>query len=80
MYLTAMTHRDELFDLTLRWMNDDFDPGDEEKLTKIFVYESGISAIVIERILQFLKKFFGTPLHTERIRSKHKLREKIFLT
>ncbi len=77
MYLTAMTHRDELFDLTLRWMNDDLGPSDGEKLTKIFVYESGISAIVIERMLQFLKKFFGTPLHTERIQSKHKLREKI---
>ncbi|NLW81249.1 MAG: hypothetical protein GXY42_06205 [Desulfovibrionales bacterium] len=77
MYLTAMTHRNELFDLTLRWMNDDFHPDDGEKITRIFVYESAISAIVMERILQFLSEFMGHPLQMERVRLKHELRERI---
>jgi hypothetical protein len=80
MYLTAMTHRDELFDLTLRWMNDDFRAEDGEVLTRIFVYESAISAIVIERVLRVLAGFWDTPLHTGRISYKHELRERIIST
>ncbi|MCX5884479.1 MAG: hypothetical protein NT096_00955 [Proteobacteria bacterium] len=77
MYLTAMTHRDELFNLTLRWLNDEFDPGDGENITKIFIFESGISSVVTERILQLLRSFFESPLHMARVRSKHELREHI---
>lgn len=77
MYLTAMTHRDELFDLTMRWMNDDFHPDDGEALTRIFVYESAISALVIERVLDVLGKFRDVPLHARRVRSKHELRKRI---
>jgi len=77
MYLTAMTHRDELFDLTMRWMNDDFHPDDGEALTRIFVYESAISALVIERVLRLLGRFWNTPLHAQRVRYKHELRERI---
>ena len=77
MYLTAMTHRDELFDLTMRWMNDDFHPDDGETLTRIFVYESAISALVIERVLGLLGKFRDTPLSARRVRYKHDLRERI---
>lgn len=77
MYLTAMTHRDELFDLTLRWVNDDFRPEDGETITRIFVYESAISAIVIERVLGFLGRLRDTPLRQERVRFKHELRERV---
>lgn len=77
MYLTAMTHREELFDLTLRWLNDDFHPDDGERITRIFIYESAISAIVIERVLHLMGRFWNTPLRTERVRFKHELRERI---
>jgi hypothetical protein len=77
MNLTAMTHRDELFDLTMRWMNDDFHPEDGETLTQIFVYESAVSALVIERVLDLLGKFRDTPLHSRRVVSKNELRERI---
>ncbi|PKN43276.1 MAG: hypothetical protein CVU60_02660 [Deltaproteobacteria bacterium HGW-Deltaproteobacteria-18] len=77
MYLTAMTHRDELFDLTMRWMNDDFQPDDGETLTRIFVYESAISTLVIERVLRLLGGFWNTRLHARRIRFKQELRERI---
>lgn len=77
MYLTIMTHRDELFELTLRWMNDDFRSEDGEKITRIFLYESAISSIVVDRVIQFLGRFCKTPLHLERVHSKHELREHI---
>ena len=77
MYLTAMNHRDELFDLTMRWMNDDFHPADGETLTRIFVYESAISALAIKRVLRLLGKFQNAPLGTRRVRTKHELREAI---
>jgi len=77
MYLTAMTHRDELFGLTMRWMNDDFHPEDGETLTRIFVYESAISALAIERVLRLLGKFRNAPLDTRRVRTKHELREAV---
>lgn len=77
MHLTAMTHRDELFELTLRWMNDDFHPDDGETLTRIFVYESAISALVSERILDLLGGFWSTRLHARRVRFKQELRERL---
>jgi len=42
-YLTGLTHRDELFDLTVRWLNDDFHEGDGQLITEIFLYEGFIS-------------------------------------
>lgn len=77
MNLTAMTHRDELFELTLRWMNDDFHADDGETLTRIFVYESAISAVVSGRILGLLGGFWNTGLHARRVRLKQELRRYI---
>ena len=48
MYFTTMTHRDELFDLSLRWLNDDFRVEDGAALSRIFLYESVISAAVVQ--------------------------------
>ncbi len=77
MYLTAMTHRDELFDITLRWMNDDLNPDDGKRITRIFVYESALSVVVIDRIIQFLGRLFHDTLQVERISQKQALRERI---
>lgn len=80
MYLTAMTHREELFHLTLRWLNNSFDPQDGETITKIFTYESGISSLIIKRLLELLTKTFTAPLQTKRVRTKHELRDQIITT
>lgn len=77
MYLTAMTHRDELFNITMRWLNNTFDPEDGEKVTRIFVIESGISSVVTEQILGLLTRIFDAPLQAQRVRTKHELREQI---
>ncbi|MDZ7580816.1 MAG: hypothetical protein U5R30_09410 [Deltaproteobacteria bacterium] len=77
MYLTGMTHRDELFDLTLRWLNDDLAPEDGRTLTRIFLYESAVSAVIVDRVIAFLGNLFSGPLQTERIRQKQALRRRL---
>lgn len=77
MYITAMTHRDELFDLTMRWLNDDIAPEDGKTITRIFLYESAISALVFGRMLTFLSDLFQGPLCMERIRQKQVLRQRL---
>lgn len=77
MYLTAMTHRDELFDLTLRWLNDDVVPEDGKTISRIFLYESAVSAVVVDRMIAFLRRLFKGPLQMERIRQKQALRRRL---
>lgn len=77
MYLTAMTHRDELFDLALRWLNDDFEVDDGKTITRIFLYESAVSSVVVNRMIGFLGNIYAQPFRVERIRQKHALRERI---
>jgi len=75
MYITGLTHRDELFDLTIRWLNDDFHHGDVQTISEIFLYESFISAtVIVRRMLDFLKRIFGD-LKTESAKNKGFLRE-----
>lgn len=77
MYITSMTHRDELFHLALRWMNDDFRPEDGKTVSRIFLYESAISSVVVDRMINFLEKLFQANLQMERVRRKQVLRERI---
>jgi hypothetical protein len=78
MYLTGLTHRDELFDLTVRWLNDDLHQGDGRSITEVFLYEGLISgSFVIHRMVHFLRTVFGTNLEMERLRQKHLLRERL---
>jgi hypothetical protein len=69
-----MTHRDELFDVSLRWLNDSFDPGDCRTISRIFVYESVIAAVLVRDILCFLEDIFGFSLKARRVREKQLLR------
>ncbi|MDZ7696222.1 MAG: hypothetical protein U5R49_04575 [Deltaproteobacteria bacterium] len=78
MYLTGLTHREALFDLTVRWLNDDFHEGDGRIITEIFLYEGFISgSFVIHRMSQLLRKIFGADLEMGRIRQKQLLRERL---
>jgi len=77
MYLTTMTHRDELFDTTMRWLNDDIAPEDGETITRIFLYESAVSAVVVDWIIAWLDSLFSGPLGIERIRQKQVLRRRL---
>ncbi|MBE0583147.1 MAG: hypothetical protein IH612_05220 [Desulfofustis sp.] len=77
MYLTTMTHRDELFELTLRWLNDRFDSHDGKVVTQIFLYESAVSAILVDRMTGLLARLFTGPFHIERIWQKQELRRRL---
>lgn len=77
MFLSTMTHRDELFDLALRWLNDDLTPADGKAITRIFLYESAVSTVVVERLINFLSSLFKGPLRMERIREKQALRRRL---
>lgn len=77
MYLTTLTHRDRLFDLALRWLNDDVAPDDGVTLSRIFFYESAISKFVVERVIDFLGGLIPGPLRLERIRQKQLLRRRL---
>lgn len=77
MYLTGMTHRDEFFELTLRWLNDNLAPEDGETISRIFLYESAVCAVVVDRMIDFLEKRFKGPLRMERVRGKQALRSRL---
>lgn len=77
MYLTGMIHRDELFELTLRWLNGDLAPDDGETISRIFLYESAVCAVVVDRMIDFLGKSFKSPLRMERVRRKQALRRRL---
>lgn len=78
MYLTGLSHRDELFDLTVHWLNDDFHPLDGKILTRIFFYESLLAAnCVIPQMFDFLREVYGPNIRTERISKKQQLRDRL---
>jgi hypothetical protein len=77
-YLTGLLHRDELCDITLRWLNDDLHPDDGRRLTEIFLYESVVSAPLSQDfMLRALSRLYGDGLSVERIQFKHRLRERL---
>lgn len=78
MFLTSLMHRDELFDLTMRWLNNDPRPDDGVRLTEIFLFESAVSTpIVQEFVLGFLEKLYGANLGVERLLYKDVLRSRL---
>ncbi|MFH2010838.1 MAG: hypothetical protein ABI333_29825 [bacterium] len=78
MYLTGLMHRGELFDITLRWLNDDLHPEDGRRLTEIFLYESMVSCpSVQEHMLRFFQRLYGVGLSVERVAYKQQLRERL---
>ncbi len=71
-------HRDELFDITMRWLNDDPKEDDGRRLTEIFLFESAVSAPIVQDImLGFFTKLYGGPLSVERVQYKDHLRARL---
>lgn len=78
MFLTSLMHRDELFDITMRWLNDDPKEDDGRRLTEIFLFESAVSAPIVQDImLGFFTKLYGGPLSVERVQYKDHLRARL---
>ncbi len=78
MYLTSLMHRGDLFDITLRWLNDDLQPEDGRRLTEIFLYESMVSCPTVQDyMLRFFQRLYGVGLSVERVHQKQDLRQRI---
>jgi hypothetical protein len=71
-------HRGDLFDITLRWLNDDLQPEDGRRLTEIFLYESMVSCPTVQDyMLRFFQRLYGGGLSVERVRQKQDLRQRL---
>ena len=71
-------HRAKLFEITQRWLNDDLQEEDGRRLSEIFLYESMVSGPTVqEYMLRFFQRLYGVGLSVERVRMKHRLRERL---
>ncbi|MBI9075932.1 MAG: hypothetical protein JEZ02_11005 [Desulfatibacillum sp.] len=76
MYLSAFLHRDELFEITNRWLCDEYRPTDPLQITRIITYDSFAAwqtlMDVTNRILTALS---GKIPHEQRVKSKKELKD-----
>ncbi len=78
MYLTGLTHRDQLFDVATRWLADRLEPSDGRVVTEIFAFERAITAPVVRRFVGDLCRIcHHGELYMERITSKDEVRAAI---
>ncbi len=78
MYLTSLMHRNDLFEITMRWFNDDLREDDGRRLTEIFLYESIVSGPTVQDyMLRFFQRLYGDNLAVERVQFKQQLRERM---
>ena len=75
MYLTAFLHRDELFEITNRWLSDKLAPEDPLTITKIITYDSFAAW---EMLLVFIDGLLGSliaePIYRKKIADKKELK------
>lgn len=78
MHVTGLIHRDRLFDLSIRWLTDRLDPGDGLFLTRVFVFESLISAPSALGFMRDVARALDPgPYCMDRFRSKDEVRKLI---
>lgn len=65
MYLTAFLHRDELFEITNRWLSDSLDKEDPLEITKIITYDSFVAW---ESLLSFIDNLIKSLTESQIIR------------
>ena len=76
MYISAFLHRDELFEITNRWLSDDLEPGDPLRVTRIITYDSFAAW---EKLLSFVSDLnhalCPVPIHQTPISVKKELKD-----
>ena len=76
MYLTGLSHRDQLFTIALRWFGDQPAETDGRTVTEIFAFEPLISGPAIRTfVVDVLSEHYREPLTFQPVRSKEVLRE-----
>lgn len=78
MYLTSLTRRESLFELSSRWFRDQPEEADGTFLTQLSIYESIITApLVLDLLVSIHQKLYGHTVRLFRLRTKDQLREAI---
>lgn len=78
MYLSGLTHRDQLFDVAARWLADQVQPDDGRILSEIFAFERAITAPTVRRFVTDLCRVRNPRgLYLERVHTKDDAREAI---
>jgi len=77
-YLTALVHRDRLFDIASRWLADDVRPDDGRTVTEIFIFERIITAPIVRSVVaDLLDNSHGDRLWMDRVVTKDDVRKAI---
>jgi hypothetical protein len=77
-YLTSFIHREELFDVTERWLSNRLEPSDALRLTQILICDGFVLGETLDSVTQLLlSKVYDTAFRTSRIHFKGELRESI---
>jgi len=78
MYLSSFIHRDDLFDITERWLLGRLEPDDGIRITKILICDGFVLGQTLEAVATaLLKMAYGQPFRQERIQFKGQLRDAI---
>lgn len=68
-------HRDLLFDITMRWLNNEPKPNDGVRLTEIFLFESAVTAPIVQDIMTgVFTNLYGGELSVQRVEQKDRYR------
>jgi hypothetical protein len=77
-YLTSFIHREELFDVTERWLSSRLEPSDALRLTQILICDGFVLGETLDSVTQLLlSRVYDTTYRTSRIHFKGELRESI---
>lgn len=76
MYLTSVTQRERLLEVTTRWFADRPQPGDGRFVSQVFIYESVIWAPTLRRfVADILRATQGGAVRLQRFATKDQLRD-----
>lgn len=78
MYLSSLTHREQLFDVAGRWLADRCDAEDGRIVTEVFAFDRIVTAPTVRELVGDLGQLLGAgPLYLERVFTKDPVREAI---
>ncbi len=78
MYLTSLTHRDMLFDISQNWLHGNVDPGDGAFITAAFLLEHAITAPSVTGLLEWtFASHLPGELRFRHVRTKEQVRRSI---
>jgi hypothetical protein len=76
MFITSFVHREELFQMTERWLCDRLDPRDAERLTKILICDGFVLGETLHELAHLLLRAVNSgPFETRRVHWKGEMRE-----